>query len=268
MNGEMHTTSGERERIPPRRMNGEASAEELQHDLDRTRADLNETLRAIEQRFSPGQMLDQALDYMKGGPKEYAHNLSEQVKDNPLPVALIGVGIAWLMMGPPRGKGEHEVQYTSEGIAESMHGMGERVAEKKADMRARMGRRMSETKERFAHASENLRHRREMASERRGEMSAQLRERGMQARDSFSSMMHEQPIVMGALAVAVGALLGAGLPVSHRERETMGAASGKMMHRGEEMVHKAKEVGSEEAARVGASVKEGAKGESSSPTTH
>ncbi|MCK9530180.1 MAG: DUF3618 domain-containing protein [Gammaproteobacteria bacterium] len=266
MNGETHTTSGERERIPPRRMNGEASLEELQHDLDRTRADLNDTLRAIEQRFSPGQILDQVMDYIKGGPKEYAHNLSEQVKRNPLPVALIGIGIAWLMMGPRMG--EHEVEYTSEGIAESMHGMGERAAEKKADMRARMGRRIAETKERFAHASENLRHRREMASERRGEMSAQLRERGMQARDSLSDMMHDQPIVMGALAVAVGALLGAGLPVSRRERETMGAASGEMMHRGEEIVHKAKEVGREEAARMGASVKEGAKGETSSPTTH
>jgi ElaB/YqjD/DUF883 family membrane-anchored ribosome-binding protein len=266
MNGEMHTTSGERERIPPRRMNGEASPEELQYDLDRTRADLNDTLRALEQRFSPGQILDQVMDYIKGGPKEYAHNLSEQVKGNPLPVALIGIGIAWLMMGPRMG--EHEVQYTSEGIAESTRGMAERASEKKADMRARMGRRLSETKQRLAHASESLHHRREMASERSGEMTARLRERGVQARDSLSNMMHEQPIAMGALALAVGALLGAGLPVSRRERETMGSASGEMMHRGEEAMHKAKEVGREEAARVGASVKEGAKGETSSPTTH
>jgi ElaB/YqjD/DUF883 family membrane-anchored ribosome-binding protein len=278
MNGEMHTEGRTHERERPRRMNGEASPEELQYDLDRTRADLNATLQAIEQRFSPGQILDQALDYVKGGPKEYAHNLSEQVKDNPLPVALIGIGIAWLMVGPHAGR-EEGVEYTSEGLAETtgegyqraqeaMHGMGERMTEKKADFRARMGRRMSETKERFAHASEKMRHRREAAGERGGELAEHLRERGMGARESFGSLMQEQPMVVGALAVALGALLGAGLPISRREKETMGEASSKVMHRGEEMAHEAKEMGREEAAHMGEAVKESAKGEPSAPTTH
>lgn len=281
MNGEIHTTSGTApERGRPRRMNGEATPEELQHDLDRTRADLNDTLHAIEERFSPGQMLDQTLDYLSGGPKEYAHNLSVQVKENPLPVALVGIGLAWLMAGPHM-KREGAMEYTSEGIAETggegyhrateaMHGMGERVSEKKADLRARMGRRMSETKERFAHVSEDFRHRREAAGERGGEMAEALRERGMGARDSFNSLMQEQPLVVGALAVALGALLGAGMPISRREQESMGSVSEDIMHRGEEMMHKAKEVGGEEMERMRESVKEsaGSSGEPSGPTTH
>ncbi|MGE0080185.1 MAG: DUF3618 domain-containing protein, partial [Thiohalomonadaceae bacterium] len=205
MNGEMHTTSGMAEEKRPRRMNGEATPEELQMALDRTRADLNDTLRAIEQRFSPGQLLDQTLDYLKGGPKEYAHNLSVQVRDNPLPVALIGIGIAWLMMAPHMER-EAGVEYTSEGIPEAgygeharetLHGASERVTEKKAELRARMGRRMSETRERFAHMADSLRHRREAVGERGGEMAGQLRERGMQAREGFGSLMQEQPLVVG-----------------------------------------------------------------------
>ncbi|MFA7619510.1 MAG: DUF3618 domain-containing protein [Thiohalomonadaceae bacterium] len=279
MNGEMHTSPQIGAEPPrPRHMDGDATPEELQMNLDRTRADLYDTLQALEQRFSPGQILDQTLRYLSGGPKEYAHNLSVQVRDNPLPVALIGIGIAWLMAAPHMGR-KADVEYTSEGLPEesygerakgAMHGMSERVSEKQADVRARMGRRVSEAKGRFARMSDNLRHRREAAGEHGGEMAEHLRERGMQARDSFSTLMHDQPVVVGALAMALGALLGAGLPVSRRERETMGPMSGDVIQRGEEMVHKAKDMGGAEMEHMRESMKEGVgrASEDVSPTTH
>lgn len=276
MNGEMHTTSGRTEEMRPRRINGEATPEELEMALERTRAELNDTLRAIEQRFSPGQILDQTLDYLSGGPKEYAHNLSVQVRENPLPVALIGIGIAWLVAAPHMGR-RADVEYTSEGIPETgygerakeaMHGASERVSEKTHEMRTRVGRRMAHTRERLAHMADNLRHGRSTVGERSGEMAERWRERGMQAREGLGTLMHEQPLVVGALAMALGALLGAGIPVSRRERETMGPVSEDVMQRGEEMLHEAKDAGNAEMAHLRETVKEGASGEGVGPTTH
>ncbi|MGE0081914.1 MAG: hypothetical protein AB7U81_11510, partial [Thiohalomonadaceae bacterium] len=113
-----------------------------------------------------------------------------------------------------------------------------------------------------------LRHRREAVGERGGEMAGQLRERGMQAREGFGSLMQEQPLVVGALAMALGALIGAGVPVTRREREVMGPMSEDVMKRGEEMAHKVREVGGAEMEHMRETVKESAKGEGTSPTTH
>ncbi len=47
--------------------------------------------------MSPGRMIDEAMAYFQTGPKEFASLLGEQVKSNPLPVLLTGVGVAWLI---------------------------------------------------------------------------------------------------------------------------------------------------------------------------
>jgi hypothetical protein len=50
--------------------------------------------------MSPGQLIDEVLDYVKSsGGGEYAANLGNAVKANPIPMALMGVSMAWLMAG-------------------------------------------------------------------------------------------------------------------------------------------------------------------------
>jgi Protein of unknown function (DUF3618) len=73
---------------------------EIEHDLHRTRERLNHNLDELQARLSPGQMVDEALSYLRHGEAaDFGRNLVSSVKTNPLPVALIGVGIAWLMTG-------------------------------------------------------------------------------------------------------------------------------------------------------------------------
>ena len=72
---------------------------EIERDLAQTRARLDATIDALQQRLSPGEMVDQAIGYVKeSGGGEFGRNLMLSVRDHPIPVALIGVGVAWLML--------------------------------------------------------------------------------------------------------------------------------------------------------------------------
>ena len=78
---------------------GGRSPETIERDVERTRANLTRTLDELRDRLSPGQVMDQLTEWAKGsGGAEFARNLGAQVRDNPLPILLVGAGIGWLMM--------------------------------------------------------------------------------------------------------------------------------------------------------------------------
>ena len=74
--------------------------------------------------------------------------------------------------------------------------------------------------------------------------SAQARRYGQQARAGVLETLHRQPLVLGALGLAVGAAIGAALPASRREDELMGETRDQLKERigaaGREEFEKAK----------------------------
>lgn len=75
----------------------------IEQDLTRTRRRLDETLGALQQRLSPGDMVDQAITYFKeGGGMELTEKLGRSVRENPIPFAMIGVGVGWLVVAGTR----------------------------------------------------------------------------------------------------------------------------------------------------------------------
>ncbi|HET8997741.1 MAG TPA: DUF3618 domain-containing protein [Acetobacteraceae bacterium] len=72
---------------------------QIERELTETRARLGSHLDELSRRLSPGQLLDEGLAYLRDGQgATFARNLGAQVRDNPLPVALTGIGIAWLAL--------------------------------------------------------------------------------------------------------------------------------------------------------------------------
>ncbi|KPH05918.1 DUF3618 domain-containing protein (plasmid) [Rhizobium acidisoli] len=71
---------------------------ELQREIERDRQRLGDRIDAIQERMSPGQLVDEVLAYARNsGGSEFVGNLGRTFKENPLPVALMGVSLAWLM---------------------------------------------------------------------------------------------------------------------------------------------------------------------------
>jgi hypothetical protein len=80
-------------------------------DLEREVAEQRNRVEArigeIKDRLSPGQLLDEALSYTKHGGAHFASNLGSQISANPLPAALVGVGLAWLISSTASGNSSH-----------------------------------------------------------------------------------------------------------------------------------------------------------------
>jgi hypothetical protein len=87
---------------------------EIERDLDRTRAEMSQTIDALQERLSPGQLFEQGMRYfLSGGGRsftdgaaEFAQNFGRAVRDNPIPFALVATGLAWLMLGGGRQRSD------------------------------------------------------------------------------------------------------------------------------------------------------------------
>ena len=77
-----------------------SDAAELEREAEAARARLSDTADQIRARMSPGQLMDEVLNQFRGGDgSEMLANLRGQARDNPMALALVGSGLAWLMMG-------------------------------------------------------------------------------------------------------------------------------------------------------------------------
>ncbi|HYC41754.1 MAG TPA: DUF3618 domain-containing protein [Noviherbaspirillum sp.] len=277
------------------------SPEEIESDIARTRADFSSTIDAIQHKLSPSEMMDNAVDYaLNTTPGAFSMNLVNSVRDNPIPVALIGIGIAWLFAADrrrveyepatryPRSvrrpvrsaygdtgyDGMDEADYLAArdyGTGDTDEGLMQRMASKTSDTAqglkesaSNVGQKLSDTASsvsgRVQQAGQSARTRlQETAGSAQARMSEMGRRSQMQmerAKDRFGQMMDEQPLVLGALGLAVGAALGAAIPNTRRENEMMGSARDDLLERAKETAREQAETLKQSAQRVAETAKQ------------
>jgi ElaB/YqjD/DUF883 family membrane-anchored ribosome-binding protein len=221
------------------------SASELEGEIRMIRSEMDETLRALERRFSPGELLDRALHRLPGGPKEFANNLGIALRDNPLPAALTGIGIAWLMAsaGSPRhttrihrtGRAGRKIREARQTVSERFHKVGEQMHEARESMQGR-----------GAAISEKM----GTARERAGQIGHRVQERGRNMKAGMVDMSNEHPVLLAGVGLAVGAFIGALVPSTRCEDRLMGEAR-------DTAVEHAKEKGREQMETAEAVFQEG-----------
>jgi hypothetical protein len=67
-------------------------SEQLERKAHQVRTRLTETLEELRAGMTPGQVVDQLAD------AEFFRNLAREIRENPLPLTLIGAGFAWLII--------------------------------------------------------------------------------------------------------------------------------------------------------------------------
>jgi hypothetical protein len=206
------------------RHNGQRSPDQIEADIERTRHDLDATLSALEQRLTPGQLMDQGLAYLRrSGAREYVDRLGETAKQDPVPLALVGVGLAWLMWSE-RGRGRSGDAEPHGSFAASAQERAASIADNAAAMKdgvARASHRVAGT----AHA---LRERAgrlgDGARERAARAIDTAREQTERVRGGYRQLTTEQPLVLGAVGLALGAVLAAAAPRTRQEDRVLGPA--------------------------------------------
>ncbi|GAB3485827.1 DUF3618 domain-containing protein [Azotobacter salinestris] len=231
--------------------------ETLEREIDQQRAEISNIVHALENKLSPGELLDKALGYTKGHSGEFMSNLTNTVAANPLPTVLTSIGLLWLMTSQNRTPASQA--YVGEAsIASSGPSLTEKARQRAAGIREKaehLGEGVSETLDSARqHVGEGLGSAKQHLSDSSHHVAESLRHRAHQARGGFDTLMHEQPLVLGALGIAVGALIAGVLPTTRQEDELLGEASDtvtdKLKVKAEEGREAATELGMEMADRL------------------
>ena len=257
----------------------ESSPEAVERQLERDRAEIDETLDAIGRRLSPGQLLDNTMGYFRAGGSELGSSLARSVKANPFPVILTGVGLAWLMStsssGDGAGRHESMGEYVRDSntreieraraaaasltrnAGETEDAFRERVTEAKARALS-IKRNADETAKAFKQRVDDYISRAEAAvsdtkeqarsawssgSEAAGHQSRQMAPRARQGRQRIADLYASEPLIVGAIGLAAGAVIAALLPLTRSEDEALGEV-------GDEVREKAREAASTAADRA------------------
>jgi hypothetical protein len=79
--------------------------EQLERDTERTRLELANTIEELRDRLTPGQVLDEVLDYASDGDVgDYLRSFKRQAIGNPIPLSLMGASMAWLVAASAFGR--------------------------------------------------------------------------------------------------------------------------------------------------------------------
>jgi hypothetical protein len=122
----------------------------IERDLAETRARLDAHLGELTKRLSPGQLIDDGLDYLRHGQgAQFARNLGGQLRDNPLPVAVAGIGLAWLMAVTAISGNRGSVGWRGDGSGGGFRDTGDDVAERAQSAGDSLTRLADETEDDF-----------------------------------------------------------------------------------------------------------------------
>ena len=255
----------------------------IEEDLARTRSRMSSRLDDLQDRLTPDRIIDDVVDYVKGSEGgEFARNLMAGAKRNPVPTAIAGIGLAWLMVANSRdrGVGESTASDTSRSKPwTSLHEFDDHVGridcsvlridgeddatytDRLHDARGKalgVARGVQDTATTYAaKLSDSVRSTREGLSnrvdgaiesasafgqnigDRASELQRGAREGARQAGDRLTqggravrdtggdmlSSVLENPVMLGAIGLGVGALLGALLPQPEAEKNALGGVA-------------------------------------------
>ena len=208
------------------------SSEDVEREVEAAREDLDRTVEALKDKMTPGQLIDELSRTFKGGGAgELMGNLGVQVRENPMALAMIGAGMAWLMMG----KSDRAATDTAAGVYQTNSDLGVTPATSTAtgdlsdavgNLKAKVGEVAGGVRDAASGAADH-------AAQGLHDLGAQASSAGRKAVRSFEDILQQEPLIFGALGLAAGVALGAAFPSTELEDKTFGAARDNLVDAGE-----------------------------------
>lgn len=251
---------------PDRALREEAESDEIETtriEIERTRAGMGETVDAIQERLSPENLKEQAKDRVKeatvGKAQEAGSGIVDTIKANPLPAALTGIGLGWLLMNARQqsssrpGYGNvayrdaaHLEGYPPGEYAPTTYGYPPRYEEQGAggssagqalgNARDKVGDTAGQVQDKAGELAGRAQDGASQLSGQASRLSDQTRYQARRAGGGFQRILRENPLTVGTLAVGVGAAIGLAIPETGKEHEVMGAARDTVVDKAQEKV--------------------------------
>jgi hypothetical protein len=241
------------------------SAADVEREVETSRSNLDSTLEALKDKMTPGQLFDEASRALGSTGQQVFSKFMEQAKENPMPLAVMGLGLAWLMTssGKKQSYGyasyeprSFETERSRYGASSAADGIGEKVS----DLAAGAKSTLSDAKDRIAgvgaavgERGRSAAHGLSSAAHSAAEKASQY---GGQARQTFSRTLEGEPLLIGAIGLAVGAAIGAALPHTDLEDRKLGPLRDKALERGKDLAQGAMQQAGDVAQAAYGSVKD------------
>lgn len=202
----------------------------LEREIDQQRADIGHIVDALENKLSPGQIFDRLVSFGKGNGRELAQNVGDAVKANPIPALLTSVGLLWLYASRSEpAPGVTRSAYASAGPGDGEPGLMDRARELGEEASDAASGSWQQAK---AHVADTASRMADTARDTRTSLQHQ-KDRAVQG---YNHLLRENPLALGAIGIAVGALLGAALPSTEPENRLMGEASDRLAEKAKQAV--------------------------------
>jgi hypothetical protein len=199
----------------------------LRAHIDRTRQRISEDLDELGEKLNPQNVKAQIKDGVREATIGRVENMARQagdglmqtIKDNPLPAAMAGIGLAWLFMnrsGTQSGRGQSELRYSAEA---RRSGYGDRPYNAE-------DYRYNAHQSRFSEVAESVKEKAEDVKEKANELVTGAGSTGSRQARKVEDTFFESPLAVAAAAIAAGLAVGLATPETSAERRIMGEASG------------------------------------------
>lgn len=77
----------------------DASPRQIEREIEEERSALEQSIEALQSQFSADAIVGQASEYMRTHGQDLVQSASRAAKENPMALALTGIGVAWLIAG-------------------------------------------------------------------------------------------------------------------------------------------------------------------------
>lgn len=239
---------------------------ELERQSEAARERVADTAETIRKKLTAGQLFDEFSNMFTGGDLAGAvGNLKAQVRDNPLPAVLVGAGLAWLAfgngVGSQNGSGHHSGTVSPSGsprpphghaggtersVVDTVTGAAGSVAAGAKNAAGSVSEAASEMVNSLSHTADRLRH----------SMLTGSSHTAPNMPKSLANLTSQEPLLVAAAGVAIGALIGAMLPPTGLEKEQVGSAARRLREQAGSMIDKGRESASRVATEAYRAVKD------------
>jgi hypothetical protein len=175
----------------------------IEDDIRATRRSIDDKVERIQRRLSPGDMVDSVVDFARTNGGAIAGGIGRGVRENPVPVALIGAGVLWLALSSrARQRADDEV------IGDDGESTADKLRHKAADLRDNV--------------RDGVRTGSQQVRQQAAAIGQKTRDQAVRAGRSGGRFVKEHPVLVGAAGIALGAAVAASLPRSGREDRAFG----------------------------------------------
>jgi ElaB/YqjD/DUF883 family membrane-anchored ribosome-binding protein len=234
----------------PRSSSPDPRTSELRAEIEQTREEMSETVNEIQNRLHPRNLASNAADSIKETAAERTRDIVESepvqyVRANPIPTAMIGVGIAglaWLAFGGREASHvRHRSRYARGWREPGYYGPGyygddayrrqslparddyDHGAYGSYESTARRGEQYaSQLADRAGDMADQVRHTADDVTRR-------ARAQARRAQHGLERTWQESPLLIGAASAVLGALVGLSVPETEVENEWMGESRDQMI---------------------------------------